>query len=158
MSEPEPRGQAGYTLVEVITASVAAGVLVLVALSAFLAAQRAVVGWERDRALEADALAVASALARDAARAEGATADPGRELRFEGRRPAVYAVRESTLVRNGTPMLDEGVRLEAFEVEEADGEGPLVVRFVLGAEGRTAERRVVHAWRAPARWPDPPDR
>ena len=147
---------AGYSLVEVVTASVAAGVLVLVALSAFLASQRALTSWEHGRALEADALMVATALARDADRAEGATRLDATSLQFEGARPIVYAMRDSSLVRDGRAMLDEAIRLAAFEVDAEEG-APLVVRFVLTGGRQTAERRVVHAWRGPPPWPVPPD-
>ena len=146
----------GYSLVEVVTASVAAGVLVLVALSAFLASQRALTSWEHGRALEADALMVATALARDADRAEGATQRDATSLQFEGTRPIVYVALDSGLVRDGRPMLDEAVRLAAFDVEVKQGV-PLVVRFVLTGGGRTVERRIVHVWRGPPSWPVPPD-
>ena len=153
----------GYSLVEITTASVAAGLLVLVALSAFLTADRALTAWKHDRALDADALTVASALARDIEQHSGEIDLTIGGAVFEGERPVTYAVRDSALFRNEVAMLAPGTRLVVFDVSESGEEQEtVVVRFVLAADGRTAdrrtaERRVVRTRRIRTPWPAPPD-
>lgn len=147
---------AGYTLVEVVVAAVVSGVLVLVALTAYLAAARSLARWEDAGAVDGDALAVAVALSRDARRSGRPDVGPGAVSFPDGDRPASYEARDGALSRNGAPMLTPGVRLADFEAAETLS--GLDVRFTLEAGRATASRRVVVVARAPDPWPDATDR